>query len=104
MFKIYCFDSSYSLHCYFSKSNILIGSFLEVAVVEREDDEDVRVLEEPFKEKTTSKRSKGKMLKTEDEDKEDRGARWKNDDIKMLIALRGEMDDDFKKNGKKPGN
>jgi hypothetical protein len=39
------------------------------------------------------------MLKTEDE--EDRGARWKDEDIEMLIALRGEMNDDFKKNNKK---
>jgi hypothetical protein len=43
------------------------------------------------------------MLKTEDEDEEDRGARWKDDEIEILIALRGEMDDDFKKNSKKQG-
>ena len=71
--------------------------------IEREDDEDVRVLEEPVKQKTASKRSKGKILKTEDEDEEDTGARWKDDEIEMLIALRGEMDDDFKKNSKKQG-
>ena len=59
------------------------------------------VLEEFMKKKTTSKRSKGKMLKKEDEDEEDRGARRKDDEIEMLIALRGEMDNDFKKNGKK---
>lgn len=41
------------------------------------------------------------MLKTED--KKDRGARWKYDEIKMLIALHGEMDNDFKENGKKQG-
>ena len=37
----------------------------------------------------------------EDEDDEDTRARWKDEDIEMLIALRGEMDDDFKKNSKK---
>ena len=36
-----------------------------------------------------------------DEDDEDTRARWKDEDIEMLIALRGEMDDDFKKNSKK---
>ena len=69
--------------------------------IEKEGNEDVRVLEAPLKQKTPSKRSKGKMLKTEDNDEEDKGARWKDDEIKMLIALRGEMDDDFKKNNKK---
>lgn len=65
------------------------------------DNEDDRVLEEHVKQKITSKRSKGKLLKTEDDDEEDRGARWEDDEIKMLIALHGEMDDDFKKNSKK---
>lgn len=41
------------------------------------------------------------MLKTEDEDEEDRGARWKDDKIEMLIAFRGEIIDDFKKTNKK---
>jgi hypothetical protein len=68
--------------------------------IEREDDEDVRVLKYPVKKKTASRRAKGKMLKTEDEDEEDTRARWKDEDIEMLIALRGEMDDDFKKTAK----
>ena len=69
--------------------------------IEREDDEDVMVFEVPVKKKTTLNKPRGKMLSTEDEDKEDRGARWKDDeDIEMLIALRGEMDDDFKKTTK----
>ena len=73
--------------------------------IEREDDEDVRVVEEPVKKKTASavKRLKGKMLKTEDEDEEERMARWKDDEVEMLIALRGEMHDEFKRNGKKQG-
>jgi hypothetical protein len=52
------------------------------------------------KKKTTLKKPRGKMLKTEDEDEEDTRARWKDEDIEMLIALRGEMDDDFKKTAK----
>ena len=71
--------------------------------IEREGDEDVRVLEEPVKKKMATRRSKGKMLKAEDEDEEDRGQRWKGDEIERLIALRGEMDNEFKKNRKKPG-
>jgi hypothetical protein len=71
--------------------------------IEREDDEDVRVLKYPVKKKTASRRAKGKMLKTEDEDEEDRGQRWKDEEIELLIALRGEMDDDFRRSGKKQG-
>jgi len=72
--------------------------------IEREDEEDLKIVEEPVKNKTTLKKPRGKMLKTEDEDEEDTKARWKDEDIEMLIALRGEMNDDFKKNNKKQGN
>jgi len=71
--------------------------------IEREDVEDVRVLKYPVKKKTASRRAKGKTLKTEDEDEEDRGQRWKDEEIELLIALRGEMDDDFRRSGKKQG-
>jgi hypothetical protein len=69
--------------------------------IEREDEEDLKILEEHVKKKTTLKKPRGKMLKTEDEDEEDTRAKWKDEDIEMLIALRGEMDDDFKKNNKR---
>ena len=41
------------------------------------------------------------MLKTKDENKEDRGARWKDEEIEVLIASCVEMGNDFKKNRKK---
>ena len=41
------------------------------------------------------------MLKTKDENKEDREARWKDEEIEILIALCVEMGDDFEKNSKK---
>ena len=69
--------------------------------IEREDEEDLKILEEPVKKKTTLKKPRGKLLKMKDEDDEDTRARWKDEDIEMLIALRGKMDDDFKKNNKK---
>ena len=83
--------------------NSLDASQQSLTRMERDEDEDVRIVEAPVKPKATSKKAKGKMLKTEAEDEEDRGARWKDEEIEMLIALRGEMDDDFKKNSKKQG-
>jgi hypothetical protein len=57
--------------------------------------------EEHVKRKTISNKPMGKMLKTEDKVEEDRGARWKDEDIEMLISLHGEMENDFKKNKNK---
>ena len=39
----------------------------------------------------------------EEEEEEDKEKLWKDDEIEILIALRGEMDKEFLKNSKKQG-
>ena len=64
-------------------------------------DEVLEVPEEPKKKKLT-KGQKGKTVKVEEEE-EDKGKLWKDDEIKILIALHGEMDKEFLRNSKKQG-
>ena len=59
----------------------------------------------PSKEKTVTKKAKINIIDLEDmEDVEDTKTKWKDFEVETLIALRGEMDEEFARTANKQGN
>jgi len=71
-------------------------------VVEDEEDDDVQIVtpSAPKKKTTTKKVTNKTMMKEEGETEEDK-KHWKDADVEVMIALRGEMEPEFLKNAKK---
>jgi hypothetical protein len=58
----------------------------------------------PSKEKTVTKKAKTSIIDLEDmEDVEDKKTKWKDFEVETLIALRGEMDEEFARAANKQG-
>ena len=74
-------------------------------VVQDDEDDDVQIVTPSApKRKTTAKKVTKKIMKKEKEgETEEEKKHWKDADVEVMIALRGEMEPEFLKNAKKQG-
>ena len=71
-------------------------------VIQDHKDDDVQIVTPSApKKKTTAKKVTEKFMKEKDEEIEEEKKHWKDADVEVMIALRGEMEPEFLKNEKK---
>jgi hypothetical protein len=74
-------------------------------VIEDLEDDDVQIVtpSAPKRKTTTKKVTKKIMMKEKEGETEEEKKHWKDADVEVMIALRGEMEPEFLKNAKKQG-
>jgi hypothetical protein len=75
---------------------------LKRKVVQDDEDDDVPIVtpSAPKRKTTTKKVTKKNMTKEKEGETEEEKKHWKDADVEVMIALRGEMEPEFLKNGK----